>query len=125
MPVQETFLTQRAGNRKVEVIKTYDQSFAREAFGDMGDEALKHLWDSLKPEDIYAQDGLPRLDDPGGDAEAFLWDELCEQAREHGPLLSFFVVTESDGNFVKNLYVSPDWPSAESYAKNLIARSEA
>ena len=74
MPTQETFFTQRVGNRKVEVVKTFDQSFAREAFGSMDDAALRHLWKALKPEDIYDPAGLPQLGDPGEEAEAFLWD---------------------------------------------------
>ena len=61
MPTQETFFTQQAGSRKVEVIKTYDESFAREAFGEMDEGALRHLWNALKPEDLYEADELPKL----------------------------------------------------------------
>jgi hypothetical protein len=59
MPAQETFLTRQAGSRKVEVIKTYDESFAREAFGEMDYQALERLWNALKPEDVYDAEGLP------------------------------------------------------------------
>lgn len=128
MPVQETFFSQKVGDRKVEVIKTYDLSFAREAFDDMDDAGLKHLWATLEPEKLYDAEDLPVLDAPDGEAEAFLWDEMCEQAREdvrQDPnLRSFFVVTEFDGKQMNNLYVSPDWPSAESYAKNFIERGK-
>lgn len=40
------------GDRRVEVLKSYDQSYAREAFKNMDEEAQQHLWDSLKPEDL-------------------------------------------------------------------------
>jgi hypothetical protein len=55
--------------------------------------------------------------DLNGEAEAFLWDEMLEQAREDGSLLSFFIVNETAGPRIQGLYVSPDWPSAEAYAK--------
>ena len=53
MPRQETFFEQQSGNRRVTVLKSYDQGFAREAFNEMNEEAQKHLWGSLKPEEIY------------------------------------------------------------------------
>ena len=124
MPGQETFFEQETGGRRVEVLKTYDQAYAREAFGSMDDEAQRRLWDVLKPEEIYDPAGLPRLGDPAdvnGEAEAFLWDELLEQAREDGNQLSFFVVSETNGSRSENLYVSPDWPSAEAFAKERLA----
>jgi hypothetical protein len=48
------------------------------------------------------------LSDPNGEGEAFLWVELLEQAREDGPLLSFFIVNEMMGRLNENLFVSPD-----------------
>lgn len=114
--MQETFFTQIVGARRVEVLKSYDQAYAREAFQAMSRPALQHLWRSLKPEDIYASEDLPRLDVLDGEAEAFLWDELLEQARESGNQLSFFVVNESLEQKTETLYVSPDWPSAEAFA---------
>lgn len=120
MAVQEIFFSQQAGDSKVEVIKIYDRSSAREAFEDMDDAAMRHLWNALKLESNYEIGALPKLGDPNNEAESFLWDELCEQAREDGNLLSFFVVTESHGGRSQSRYVSPDWPSAESYAKGLI-----
>jgi hypothetical protein len=50
----------------------------------------------------------------------FLWEELLEAAREDGNLLSFFVVNEAKGNVSESIYVSPDWPSAEAFAKKRI-----
>lgn len=124
MPKQETFFEQAAAGRRVKVFKTYDQAYAREAFSSMDEEAQRQLWAVLKPEETYDPAELPTLGDPGdtdGEAEAFLWDELLEQAREDGNQLSFFVVNESAGGRSESLYVSPDWPSAEAYAKERLA----
>lgn len=118
MPKQETFFEEQSGDRRIEVLKSYDQSYAREAFKNMDEEAQQRLWESLKPEETYDPAGLPSLTDPNGDGEAFLWDELLEAAREDGNLLSFFIVNETIGRRTESLYVSPDWPSAESFAKN-------
>ena len=84
MPKQETFFEQENGKRRIEVLKSYDQAYAREAFQNMNHAALQRLWVSLKPEEIYDPAGLPALGSPNvtdGEAEAFLWDELLEQAR--------------------------------------------
>ena len=121
MPKQEVFFEQQIGERRIEVLKSYDQAYAHEAFKNMGEEALQQLWTALKPEEIYDPAGLPALSDPDGEGEAFLWDELLEQAREDGPLLSFFIVNEMKGRLNENLFVSPDWPTAEAFAKNRIS----
>ena len=97
MPKQETFFEQQTGDRRVEVLKSYDQSYALEAFKNMDEQAQRHLWDALKPEEIYDPAGLPSLNDPAGEGEAFLWDELPEAAREYGNTLSFFIVNEIVG----------------------------
>lgn len=120
MPNQETFFQEKHGGKTVEVLKSYDQTYAREVFTNMDDLALKHLWGALKPEEKYETKNLPTLSDPKGEGEAFLWDELLEQAREDGSLLSFFIVNERDEPRNEGLYVSPDWPSAESFAKSFI-----
>jgi len=124
MPKQETFFEEKLGDKTVEVLKSYDQTYAREVFTNMDDAALKHLWAALKPEEIYEAENLPSLGDSNEEAEAFLWDELLEQAREDGTLLSFFIVNERDGRHSEGLYVSPDWPSAENYARKLIERRQ-
>jgi hypothetical protein len=123
MPKQEVFFEQQIGERRIEVLKSYDQAYAREAFKNMDEEALQQLWTALKPEEIYDPAGLPALNDPAGEGEAFLWDELLEQAREDGPLLSFFIVNEMKGRLNESLFVSPDWPSAEAFAKERIAQT--
>jgi hypothetical protein len=94
MPKQETFFEQTVGGRRIEVVKSYDQAYARQAFRSMDGDALQRLWTSLKLEEIYDPAGLPALNDPEGEGDAFLWDELLEQAREDGPVLSFFIVNE-------------------------------
>ncbi len=119
MPQQETFLQQKVGDKTVEVIKTYDQAYAREAFDSMDETAQAFLWTSLKPEEIYDMAGLPTVEEPE-DRAAFLWDELLEQAREDGNTLSFFVVNEAIAGREESVYVSPDWPSAEDFANGLL-----
>jgi len=124
MPKQESFFAESNGNFTVEVLKSYDAAYAREAFRNMDDGALDRLWKVLEPDKIYEPSGLPKLDDPddvNGEAEAFLWDELQEQAREDGNLLSFFIVNKIVGARSESLYVSPDWPSAEAFAREQLA----
>jgi hypothetical protein len=118
MPQQEAFLEQRSGDRRIEVLKTYDRNFAYQAFSTMDDDAQTHLWNALGIGEDYDPADVPNLADPGsGD---FLWDELLDAAREDGNILSFFVVKESSSPGSEPLYVSPDWPSAESFAKTRI-----
>ena len=116
MPQQEIFFERTSENGSITVLKTYDEQFAREAFNSMDEEAQTHLWSSLKPEDIYDPTGLPTTDEPE-DRAAFLWDEITEQAREDWKTFSFFIVNEKKNGHSQNLYVSPDWPSAEAFAK--------
>jgi hypothetical protein len=122
MPKQEVFFEQQTGDSRIEVLKSYDQSYAREAFRNMDEYALEQLWKALKPEEIYDPAGLPSLNDANGEAEAFLWDELLEQAREDGSLLSFFIVNEIQARHTESLFVSPDWPSAEAFAKDTLSK---
>ena len=79
-------------------------------------EALE-LEKNFEPADVPAADA--------SDYEDFLWDELLEAAREDvrtdPNLYSFFVVAETTGGKAEDLYISPDWPSAEAFAKNRIA----
>jgi hypothetical protein len=116
MPAQELFFEQTVAGRRIEVVKTYDEQFAREAFDSMDEAAQEHLWQALKPEEIYDPASLPGPDEPI-DREAFLWDELVTQAREDWKTFSYFVVNEARDGQSQSLYVSPDWPSAEAFAK--------
>jgi hypothetical protein len=120
MPKQEIFFEQQTGDKRIEVLKSYDKGYAREAFKSMDEQSLQRLWDVLKPEEIYDPAGLPSLNDPQGEGEAFLWDVLLDAAREDGNLLSFFIVNKTVGRRSESLYVSGDWPSAEAFAKELL-----
>ena len=122
MPRQEVFFEQQTGNRRVEVLKTYDRTYAREAFNGIDTEAREALAEALELQKNYEPADIPNTD--GIDYDDFLWDELLEAAREdvrNDPnLYSFFVVSEAKLGHSKDLYVSPDWPSAEAYAKKVI-----
>ena len=115
MPRQETFLIVNKGHETVEVLKTYDETFAREAFRNMDDAALAHLAASLKPESIYEEKDIPKSGDEG--YEDFLWDVMVDDAREDWKTFSYFVVTKSNGQKTEELFVSGDWPTAEAYVK--------
>lgn len=118
MPQQEMYFQQEAGGRRVEVLKTYDQNYVREVFDNMDEDARAHLWTALKVDENYEPVDVPPLHGP--DTESFLWEELLDAAREDGNLLSFFAVSEATGGPLNGLYVSPDWPSAEAFAKRRI-----
>lgn len=118
MPQQEVFFEQKTHDRRVEVLKTYDRNYAREAFRNMDEAAQRYLWASLGINETYEAADLPPVHDPTG--KDFLWEELLEAAREDGNLLSFFVVNEAKGIVSESLYVSSDWPSAEAFAKQRI-----
>ncbi|MGD0737369.1 MAG: hypothetical protein ABR976_19745 [Terracidiphilus sp.] len=119
MPQQELFFEQKIGGRRIEVLKTYDTACAREAFGNMDAVARAFLWKSLGIDGAYEQADIPPIQ--SGDGEDFLWEELLENSREDGNLHSFFLVTEAKGASSRSLYVSPDWPSAEAFAQNVLA----
>jgi hypothetical protein len=122
MPREEVFFEQRTGNRRVEVLKIYDRSYAREVFNGIDTEARKALAAALELEKNYESADIPAPD--GSDYDAFLWDELLEAAREdvrNDPnLYSFFVVSEARSAKAQDLYISPDWPSAEAFAKKCL-----
>ena len=120
MPQQELFFEKREGNKRIEVIKTYDRAYAREAFVAMGEAARNHLWSWLEIDGNYEREEIPER--ATSDGEDFLWQELLEASREDGNELSFFVVAEDAGGPPQNLYVSPDWPSAEAFANKRLAR---
>jgi|HubBroStandDraft_3_1064219.scaffolds.fasta_scaffold91658_1 hypothetical protein len=115
MPQQGVYFEQKAGERRVEVLKVYDRIYAREAFANMGEAGQKYLWNSLGINEKHDAGDLPPIGAPA--TEDFLWEELLEEAREDGNLLSFFVVNEVKSTVSESLYVSLDWPSAEAFAK--------
>ena len=122
MPQQESFLRESANGTTVEVIKTYDKSYAREVFSSVDDEALKSLAMSLELAKNYEPADIP--DPEGPDYDDFLWIELCDAATEdvrQSPVLSsFFVVKVTKAGKSEDRYISADWPSAEKYAQNLL-----
>jgi hypothetical protein len=122
MPRQETFLREAANGVEVEVLKTYDKSYAQEVFRGMSTEALEALAATLNLEGKYEDADIPAPD--ATDYADFIWDEICEGAiedvRQSPTLSSFFVVVETNAGKAEELYVTPDWPSAEVFARNRI-----
>ena len=116
---QEVFFEQRSGSARVDVLKTYDQKFAHEAFSNLDEAAQAHLWTALRLEEIYEPADLPARD--SADVQDFLWEELLSAARESGNLLSFFVVNSDTGGSKASIYVCPDWPSAQAFALEQLA----
>lgn len=120
MPQQEVYFEQATGDRLIQVLKTYDPSYAREVFNAMDDDALALLWRARDIEENYDRADLPSAADPN--RADFLWDELLESAREdvrlYPSLRSFFVVSELRTTIPRGLYVSADWPSAEKFAQD-------
>jgi hypothetical protein len=123
MPRQETFLHESADGVTVDVLKIYDRQYAREVFEKLSDEAMDTLAAALEIKETYDPEDIPSAG--SAEYEDFLWEELCESAREdvrQSPILdSFFVVSETKDGKGEDLYVSPDWPSAEGYALKRIA----
>ena len=122
MPRQEIFLREAANGVEVEVLKTYDKSYAQEVFRGMSTEALEALAATLNLEGKYEVTDIPAPD--ATDYADFIWDDICEGAiedvRQSPTLSSFFVVVETNAGKAEELYVTPDWPSAEVFARNRI-----
>jgi hypothetical protein len=117
VPQQETFFEQTTGDTHVQVLKSYDAAYAREAFSLMDAEALTFLSHSLKAQGIDSTD-LPSPEDSRF-ADS-LWQEVEHGAREDWNSFSYFIVTENRGTETVPRFVSPDWPSAEAFAKTLL-----
>lgn len=117
MPRQEIFFSSTIEDRKIEIVKTYDQNFAREAFLKMDQKALDHLARSLALESTFDDSDIPPGTDP--DYETFLWQAMADSAREDGNLSSFFIVIESKSQIENELFVSPDWPTAEAFVNTI------
>lgn len=118
MPAQTSFLEQTVGNTKIEVLKSYDNAFAREAFDHMGDEALNFLASSLNLSSSEDELGLDASDPGYAD---LVWDEMNDGAREDWDSSSYFIVAEGPAGNTAPLFVSADWPSAEAFAKKRIS----
>ncbi len=110
MPRQRTYFDYRTDAKRVQVIKTYGAAYARSCFDEMNSSALIFLSKSLDLTGKYV------TEEPLGDAT---WDDVEDEAREDGNCLSFFIVIEELDGRARPVYVAPDWPSAEAYAKLL------
>jgi hypothetical protein len=117
MPQEEVFLEIQAGSDAIRVVKTYDTAFAKECYSRLDESSLRILASSLRLLDNYEVADIPA--DSDEDYADFLWQELFDSAREDGQVRSFFVVTRTAGSRAQPLYVSGDWPSAESCARQL------
>jgi hypothetical protein len=119
MPKQESFLKESAGPVTVEVIKTYDPSYAREVFDQMQVAAKEALARSLEITEKYASEDIPDPDGP--EYDDLLWGELSEDSledvRQSPRQHSFFVVSVNSDGKSQDRYVSADWPSAEAFAR--------
>ena len=59
MPRQEIFFEQRSGDRRVEVLKTYDRSYAREVFSGIDTDARDALAAALEIEKNHEPADIP------------------------------------------------------------------
>ncbi len=117
MPSQETFASAKTGNHFLQVIKTYDRTFAREAFEQMNEEAYRFLGKSLGPDAISASGNPLTVVDTD-----ILWEEIEDGAREDWNSFSYFVVTRAaDNGSAAPIFVSADWPTAERFMEYEIA----
>jgi hypothetical protein len=80
MPKQEIFFEQTTDNRRVEVLKTYDPSYAREVFKGIDEAATAALAVALELEKNFEPADIPAPD--AIDYDDFLWEELYDAARE-------------------------------------------
>ncbi len=124
MPKQETFLELKEGSKRIRVLKTYDATYAREVFQEVGGAAIRILADSLQLENSYDAEDIPSPESP--EYSDFIWEELLDSAREDGQLRSFFVVAvDTAGEPETTTFISPDWPTAESFATQIGANAVA
>jgi hypothetical protein len=114
MPSQELYLEKKAGLDTFQVIKSYDTAFAKEAFASMDEVAIEHLSASLAISGEYASDEMPTSPDGLTD---LVWEAMYDSANEFGQTKSYFIVRRTSTAGEDFLYVSGDWPSAESYVK--------
>jgi hypothetical protein len=110
MPSQELFFSQESNGKQIEVVKTYDSQFAREAFRDMDEQAKEILAQSLIADGALSSEDMPFADED-------LWQGVEDGAREDWESFSYFVVREGSPLAVQPLFVSSDWPTAERFAK--------
>ena len=118
MPLQEIFLEKPLKDGRALVIKTYDTNLAHDAFQRIEGDALVHVANALRLEDLFEAEDIPEPSSPA--YSDFLWETLSDEAREDGNLKSFFIVyREIQAKSPEPLYVSADWPSAEAFSQRL------
>jgi hypothetical protein len=113
MPQQTVFLEEQVGDSHVSVVKTYDSALAREAFDGMNDDALLQLVKAMQADGEYADSSMEELRE---NADS-IWDDLQTDAREDWNSFSYFIVEQRSKGQSSLLFVAPDWPSAETFAK--------
>jgi hypothetical protein len=118
MSGQTTFFEEIIGGTRIEVLKSYDEALAREAFERMDEDALAFLARSLSAGDSDEVTG-PNSGDP--DYTEVIWEELKDGAREDWNSFSYFIVAEESAGHTSPLFVSADWPTAEAFAKRRIS----
>ena len=118
MPRQTSFLDETVGNTRIEVLKSYDEAFAREAFDHMDENALRFLASSL---DLSNSEIAGGLSPENPDYADLIWDELKDGAREDWDSFSYFIVAEESAGRTASLFVPADWPSAEAFARQRLA----
>lgn len=112
MPQQAVFFDECAGAKHIQVLKVYDPAYARSCFDEMIEDALAFLQKALDLENKY---------EPAESPASLQWEDVEDEAREGGNVLSFFVVVEEIQGDSKAVYVSPDWPSAGQFARQRIS----
>lgn len=118
MALQETFLEKQLSDGRALVIKTYDANLAHDAFQHIGEDALAHVANALRLEELFEASDIPETSSP--DYTDFVWETLSDEAREGGNLKSFFILyRQVQGQPLEPLYVSADWPSAEAFSQRL------
>jgi hypothetical protein len=118
MREQSTFFEQQIGDRRIVVLKTYDAGLAREAFDQMTQEGLGALGASLELESKFDAADIPSAGDEN--FAEFLWEAIEDGAREDWNSFSYFIVREEHSGGAIALFVSSDWPSAETFAKSIL-----
>jgi hypothetical protein len=116
MPQQEWFFDKEQNGHSVQVIKSYDAGFAKDAFRAM-DSVLAFLGRSFDLQNKYKASGPPQSSDPN--YADLLWDEMEKEAREDWKTFSYFVVLSDK----TPLFVSPDWPTAEPFVQNTLCET--
>jgi hypothetical protein len=119
MPAQQTFLDRQTGDRRVQVVKTYDRQYAREAFNSMNETAKTYLWRVLAIAENYETSDLPAMTNQ--DRDDILLEELLSAGREDWQSFSYFVVIETMKGESATTFVSGDWPSAEAFANSYLS----